>query len=235
MTAKQSNAVSEQELGALRDALDAAGIYVAAELRDGSLILSGEVDTTEMHDAAIDLAQLVAERHGIAIEDAIDVQEVDVELESRDHEKIGDGSFPGESSTLTDVGSVDPDQAAEEGIPYFPPTDPVIGEQLVELDVTEVSGGFEPTSMDDDVDRSTRQFHGDEEITEEVVRELRQDAATADLVIGVQTKDRVVTLIGEVASQEDADNAEAVAARVEGVDEVREELTVIGPLADRRG
>lgn len=53
--------------------------------------------------------------------------------------------------------------------------------------------------------------------------ELREDAATTDLRVDVLVWDGVVRLRGTVPTLEDADNAEAVAARVPGV---REELEV---------
>jgi osmotically-inducible protein OsmY len=59
-----------------------------------------------------------------------------------------------------------------------------------------------------------------------IERELREDALTTDLRIEVDVRNGVVTLTGEVERLDDATNAEAVAARVEGVREVREKLLV---------
>ena len=57
-------------------------------------------------------------------------------------------------------------------------------------------------------------------------RELLEDAATTDLRVEVEVRDGVVRLRGTVQDVVDAENAEEVAARVPGVDEVLEELRV---------
>lgn len=235
MTDQAPTDIDADTLDALDDALEAAGIYVAVEQRDGALVLSGEVDTAEMRDAALDLAQAVAEPRGVDIEDAMEVLEIqpDVVSDARG-EVAGSDVFPGDAETITDVGTVDPGQAMDEAVPYFPPTDPVIGEQLFEQDEVEVIGGFQTTSMqgDDDED-AQRSVHGDEQISDDVRRELREDAATTDLVIRVETRNGTVVLLGEVQTLEDAENAEAVAGGVPGVVEVREELTIRGIQAGR--
>jgi osmotically-inducible protein OsmY len=232
MTDARANEVPEAQLTALNDALEAAGIYVAVELRDDALILSGEVDSSEMRQAAFDLAGVVAGRYRLRLEDAIDVLEIEPELRSDERDDVGPATpSPDDPNTIYDVGTVDPGLAAEEAIPYFPPTDPVIGEQLIEQDDVEVIGGFQPTAMDDDVDR--RYSGDDERITDDVLAELREDATTTDLSLRVETRNGIVFLRGEVSSPEDADNAEAVAGRVAGVIEVRDDLIVVGPVANR--
>ena len=233
MTDARANDVPEVELTALNDALEAAGIYVAVEQRDGALILSGEVDSPEMRQAAFDLAEVVASRHHLRLEDAIDVLEITPDLGPDERDDIGPATLsPDAPNTIYDVGTIDPGLAGEEAIPYFPPTDPVFGEQLIEQDEVEVIGGFQPTSMAGDPEVPPRR-DGDERISDDVRRELREDGTTTDLHIRVRTQDRVVYLRGEVASLEDADNAEAVAGRVAGVEEVRNELNTVGPVGDR--
>ena len=73
----------------------------------------------------------------------------------------------------------------------------------------------------------------DDDLARVVRRELREDALTIDLDVQVAARDGVIVLRGQVITLEDAENAEAVAARVEGVREVREELTIPGLRADR--
>lgn len=222
------------ELADLSDTMEAAGIYVALEVRDGALILSGEVDSVEMHEAALDLAQPFSDRYELSIEDAIDVLEMRPDTGSGAFDTARGDGFPGEAETITDVGTVDAGQSMDEAIPYFPPTDPVIGSQMARQDEVEVIGGFQTTSMHGDEDTALRQpFRGDEQITEDVLRELREDATTTDLKVRVHTRNGVVFLVGEVPTMEDAENAEAVAGRVTGVDEVREELKVASIRADR--
>jgi osmotically-inducible protein OsmY len=104
-----------------------------------------------------------------------------------------------------------------------PPTDPVR-----ERD-GEVLGGFQTTSMDRvRVPRSADGEIGDEAIAEAVRRELREDAATSGLEISVDVRAGSVGLRGQVPSLDDAENAEEVASRVEGVTEVIEDLEVSG-------
>jgi osmotically-inducible protein OsmY len=59
-----------------------------------------------------------------------------------------------------------------------------------------------------------------------VVRELREDAATTDLMITVSAANGYVRLRGSVPTIDDADNAQEVAARVPGVVEVIDDLDV---------
>ncbi|HET7093359.1 MAG TPA: BON domain-containing protein, partial [Thermomicrobiales bacterium] len=95
-------------------------------------------------------------------------------------------------------------------------------------DELEIVGGFEPTSMDDQNEEIPRLRVPDDEIEQHILQELREDATTTDLTIHVRSVNGIVTLRGDVPTLEDAENAEAVAARVEGVAEVREELTIAG-------
>jgi osmotically-inducible protein OsmY len=67
---------------------------------------------------------------------------------------------------------------------------------------------------------------GDDEITARVKDLLRIDAATSTLDLDVETVDGVVYLRGTVLSLEDTDLAAEVAARVPGVVDVVDEMTV---------
>jgi hyperosmotically inducible protein len=66
----------------------------------------------------------------------------------------------------------------------------------------------------------------DDEITAQVQRLLRRDAATSSLRIRVSTVDGIVTLRGVVQTYEDTDNAAEVASRVSSVVDVLDELEV---------
>jgi hypothetical protein len=119
----------------------------------------------------------------------------------------------------------DPTEAVEEAEPYFPPTDPVVrpGPDV------EVNNGFSPTSMDGDASAPPRAETGgsaDEALAARIRRELREDAATADLGVHVRVKNGVATLTGKVLSIEDTDNAMEVAARVPGVVDVVDKLEI---------
>jgi osmotically-inducible protein OsmY len=106
-----------------------------------------------------------------------------------------------------------------------PPTDPVISTASGNA---QVLGGFAPTAMDDQrvAPSASDPYLGDEAIADAVRRELRADATTTALQIDVEVRQGTVFLRGEVEGMEDADNAEAVAERVTGVREVREQLRV---------
>ena len=113
------------------------------------------------------------------------------------------------------------DLVSEGGVSYVPPTDPVLtsGNQIL--------GGFRITSMDDvGVARSSDGSLGDEAIADAVRRELAEDAATTFLAVEVSVDGGIVRLTGSVPDIEDVENAEEVAGRVPGVEEVREEIAV---------
>jgi hypothetical protein len=123
------------------------------------------------------------------------------------------------------TGIADIDQDFSEGEEtYVPPVDPPSD------GADEVIGGFQTTSMDEEeaVDVGGRSdlitAPPDELIRERVLHELREDAATTNLDIDVEVASGVVRLRGTVDDIEDVENAEEVAGRVEGVEEVSEEL-----------
>jgi osmotically-inducible protein OsmY len=129
------------------------------------------------------------------------------------------------SELLPNSESEDP---AETGEVYTPPVDPVLSTDA--HGAPRVLGGFEIDSFDDTpVDRSAMdRAPGDEALADAIRRELAEDAATTDLHIYVAVRNGVAHLRGRVADLDDADNAEAVAARVPGVRDVVEELEVSG-------
>jgi hypothetical protein len=129
-----------------------------------------------------------------------------------------------------DIGTTDPIEAVEEGEPYFPPTDPVITTRTRGDEGVEVLGGTTPTSMDElqpeGPAATTAPQPGDEQLREAVLRELREDALTTDLRIDVHVRNGVARLFGTVPTLDDAEAAEEVAARVDLVTEVWDELEV---------
>lgn len=129
-----------------------------------------------------------------------------------------------------DVGAADFMEAASEAEPYFPPTDPVVEPTREHYDEIEVVGGYAPTSMDEmeDTYETETGGRGDEQITSDVLQELREDAGTTDLSLYVETREGIVHLRGRVSSLEDVELAEEVASRIPGVVEVREELEIEG-------
>ena len=235
----------EALLGRLEALLDEAGIFVAAELRDGVVYLSGEVDSEQNRQAALDVATALAEPEGLRVEDNLDVLPDSPETAfgdtaiasgaagfayldpDRDDDAVVDPGFEAEPDFTRNVGTTDSEEAAEEAEPYFPPTDPVVRPTQDEEQL-EVLGGFSGTSMDDLAGAAGFDDRNDDDITQAVLRELAEDALTTDLDIHVTTRNGVVRLRGEVPSLDDAENAEAVAGRVGGVREVEEDLAIAG-------
>ncbi len=229
-------------LAKLNEMLEAAGIFLVTELRDGLLMLSGEVDSVENRQAALDVATALAEPRGIRVDDSIDIlpDSPDTAFEDdtadgssafryidpdRDDDNRVDAGFESEPDFTGDIGTTDSEEAAAEAIPYFPPTDPVI-RQTDDRETLEVVGGFSATSMDDQVGGASFDDRNDDDLNQAVMRELAEDSLTIDLDVQAATVNGVVVLRGVVDTLEDAENAEAVASRVPGVKEVREEITV---------
>ena len=112
-------------------------------------------------------------------------------------------------------------QSADNAAPYMAPTDPPVlpGGR----DNAVMAQGFAPTSEGEEQRAGTP---GDDEITARVQQLLRDDAATTDLQLDVETRDGCIYLRGEVPSLEDSDLAAEVASRVPGVIEVVDETRV---------
>jgi hypothetical protein len=117
------------------------------------------------------------------------------------------------------------DPASDLDETYTPPIDPVI--TVRDSGEVAVLGGFSTDSSGQITpQRSSDGQIGDEAIADAVRAALKLDAATTDLRIAVTALEGVVRLRGTVADLDDADNAESVAAGVEGVLEVQEQLDV---------
>ena len=231
---------------------DDAGIFAAVRVGAGVAYLDGMVESAAQRDAASDLAASV---EGITrIQNDLEVEEFGAPGE----ETVADGAtnadvgyqmLQGERTTdtqplreLDEPGFNDPIAeaggdvttnsmiAAEEGIPYMPPTDPVVRPSNDEQELAVVTG-FGETSIDEFPDTLATSAlgdgpPGDEDIRQQVVEALRSDAATIDLVVDVIVRNGVVHLRGRVQTLDDADAAEEVAGRVPTVREVVEELEV---------
>lgn len=243
----------DQLLHQLDRTLESAEINVATAVRGNVLYLSGEVDSPRNHQAALDVARAMADGAGLTVDDSIGVLDDDDagEEPATPADESGDFAYQdpdtvayegldasddkdeeGEQLTLDpnfagDVGTTDPEVSVAEAVPYFPPTDPVVRVDRDDAEGLEVVGGFDATSMDDLSASDGLTVPGDADITEAVMRELREDALTTDMVLQADTRDGVVYLRGTVETMEDAENAEAVARRVEGVRDVDEQLKVL--------
>jgi osmotically-inducible protein OsmY len=230
---KQSSLSQELE----RRIAEETGARVAVEEVGGSIRLRGVVEADAARDRAGAIVAAVAPE--MRVENQLEVTWSATDDVASMGSNDANAADPVESlEALQEGGALEPDftdapldtdepDVVQEGANvYFPPTDPVI---RIENDGhLEVLGGFSPTSLTSDrVAPSAEDTQlGDAAIEDAVCRELREDAATTDLVIDVSVENGVVHLRGTVPDLDDAENAEAVAARVPGVIEVSEELDV---------
>jgi hypothetical protein len=229
-------------LGTLTRALDAAGIAAAIEVEDDTVVLSGAVGSPEERQAALDIAQAVAGPAGLAVDDGLELIPTFPDsvfgeggstghgafaylTADRDRDRRLDAGLEDEPDFAGDVGTTDVEDVVAEAETYFAPTDPVI-RPSADAEGLALVGGFGATSMDVERREAGYDRRRDDDITQDVLRELREDALTTELVVRVGTRDGVVYLRGTVPTLEDAENAEVVASRVGGVQEVREELVV---------
>jgi hypothetical protein len=236
---------------ALERALEeVAGVDAAVEVDGGRIVVSGMVSSEEERQAAFDVLHDLAPNIEI-VDDLTVMTEMPEQIEGMDISEADAGGFVGATSESFDTEALEPgdftdqrfihdptaasgpsgthpedsdeppeDDADEGDDVYIPPTDPVRDRN------NEVLGGFQTTAMDDD-EEPRSQFVGgiaDEGLVDAVLLELEQDASTSGLEIQVSSYEGVVRLRGTVQDLEDAENAEAVAARVPGVREVLDEL-----------
>ncbi len=221
-----------------------AGLYIAVEEDAGKLVLTGHINSEDERATALDIVAEIA--GGYDVDDNLEVivgMPEDTDLGRLEDGGIGmfpdaEADFEAEDEALepgdfTDQpvqqygdyaagpsSSFEEDEASDGDEVFVPPTDPVGTDR-------EVIGGLATTSMDDlSVERSADGRLGDEAIRDAILRELREDAATTDLVVDVEVFEGSVTLRGTVPSVDDVENAEEVAARLPGVMEVNEELDV---------
>ena len=237
----------EQAMVRMTETLESAGIWIGAD-RDGRVVtLSGAVDSPANRDAALDVARMTVGRQGGTVIDALEVlgMEPDSVFEddraatqrSWDTDVAGPPRDPDrrqmelDPDFTDDLGETNSMISAAEGVPWFPPTDPVVRAGGRDDEEAPVLNGFAPTAPDDDGPDGTFGIP-DDVLAGRVARALADDAMTMDLVVHVSVRNGVVHLHGEVPTVDDGENAEAVAARIDGVLEVREELR-IGSLRDR--
>ena len=229
---------------------DEAGVYAAARVEGGVAYLSGLVESAAQVEAAIDLAGSV---EGIGrVENNLEVEEFESGMDraalAADNSSLADTSYqmledeprapaehlePDFNEDIPLVGAdmtTDTMVAVEEGIPYMPPTDPVV-RPAKDDEYLEIVGGFGTTSMDEFPDASATTAlgdapPGDEDIRAQVLEALATDAATIDFDIEAEVRNGVVRLRGRVPTLDDAELVEEVAGRVPTVVEVIEELEV---------
>ena len=226
----------------ITETLEDAGLFVGVEIADGSVMLSGEVDSEANRQAAMDVATAAVAGRGLTVVDALDVMDTspdsgfdpdafpvaDEPWSARSADAINDPNSLGaelDPDFTDDLGTTDPQVATAEAVPYYPPTDPVVRPTTGDEGL-EILSGFGPGAAVVEGDQADAV--ADEDLAEAVARALRRDALTSDLAISVLVREGVVYLRGEVPAVDDASAAEAVAGDVPGVVEVREELRTVG-------
>lgn len=126
----------------------------------------------------------------------------------------------------------DPNIAAEEGLTYVPPTDPVVVPSRDDPEGIEVAAGTGSTSLDEpyDADHHDSFLAAEDEMSDRVREALRADAATSRYAddLGIETEGGIVRLRGSVDDIEDSDALVQVASVVSGVDQVVDETDVRG-------
>ncbi len=159
--------------------------------------------------------------------DGADAAVPDLEPSLMDQELLSDPiAAPGSTAYAVDPSDRGDDPVADGDEVYVPPVDPVVGADA--HGEARVLGGFSLSAGEEIRPRRSASDGqiGDEAIVDAVQSALRHDAATTDLAIEVTVEQGIVRLRGSVADLDDAENAEAVASRVEGVVDVVEELKV---------
>ena len=236
MTSETSRAAEDAVAERITATLEQAGIFIGIEFAEGELVLTGQVESEENRQAALDVANAVADPRGRRVVDALEVMDTSPDSGfSDDPLPLADEPWTAnvaeadpnrldpemDPDFTDDLGTTDPEVATAEAVPYYPPTDPVV-RPIVGDESIEILSGFGAGAEDADTDDSGAP--GDEDIAETVAGALRRDALTSDLSISVLVRNGIVYLRGEVPAADDAAAAEAIAGDVPGVIEVREEL-----------
>lgn len=122
--------------------------------------------------------------------------------------------------------------AAEEGLAWIPPTDPVVVPDATSPEGLRVASGFGATALDEpyDADHHGELLSAEDEVTGRVREALRADAATSRYAdaLDIDTEGGVARIRGTVDDILDSDEIVAVASEVTGIVEVRDQLRVRG-------
>ncbi len=123
-----------------------------------------------------------------------------------------------------------PQQAEEQGLTYTPPSDPPVVPSEDDLQGAEIAAGFAPRMEDTDPDAEIlprRVDSNDLNLQENVYVTLRNNSETGHLTnIKIQVDQGVVSLLGTVFSRDDIPRVYAIVSELDGVVEVRNQLTV---------
>jgi len=246
---------NDQELEKeIQTLLDEAQIPVAVVVEDRVARLIGAVESPRLRQAAIDLAS--ASRQIKRVDDEMNYEVVSPDMASEPQDDDEEFAFADEEALVDDLSDEDADFQAsvepredstldyqevfEDEETYFPPTDPVVEPKLHGGDL-DVIGGFQPEATDDTDEEESEAYdesvpladgdrvilRDDEDIRDDVIRELREDALTTDLKLDIDVRHGVVFVNGTVQTLDDAENAQSVASRVAGVVDVEDRTNTI--------
>jgi hypothetical protein len=154
----------------------------------------------------------------------IEADDVDIEEELAVDELI--------DTQHTEGHTYNPQQAAEEGLTYTPPSDRPVVPSEDDLQGAEIAAGFAP-SMEDSAPGAEvlppRVNNNDLDLQDNVYLALRNNSETGHLTnVKVQVNQGVVSLLGTVFSEDDLPRVYTIVSGLDGVVEVRNHLTVSG-------
>ena len=128
---------------------------------------------------------------------------------------------------LRDGETSDPNVAAEEGLTWVPPVDPVVVPDADDPQGLAIAAGFGTTAADEpfDADHHDSGLSDESEVTDRIREALRADARTSTLAdrLVIATLGDVAVIRGLVDDVDDSDAIEEVVSEVAGIGEVRDE------------
>jgi hypothetical protein len=145
-------------------------------------------------------------------------------LPSEDEGDLNDEPGEGEST--------DPLVATEEGVPYVPPTERVLGEARFDEGGSDVAGAPSSDEQELELEPASGVEPGgaprDEALLAEALTALRRSDLTAGDRVQVDAADHTIWVRGEIESVDIADEILGLLGELPGVDEVVDELEITG-------
>jgi len=133
---------------------------------------------------------------------------------------------------LRDGETSDPNVAAEEGLTWVPPVDPVVVPDEDDPEGLAVAAGFGTTAGYEpcDADHHDSGLSDESEVTDRVREALRADARTSTLAdrLVIATLGDVAVIRGVIDDVDDSDAIEEVVSEVDGIRVVRDETELAG-------